>query len=66
MSETIKLDQFLKYQGIAQTGGEAKMMIWDEEVWVNDEIETRRGRKLINGDRVTAFGMTYVVDLTQE
>ncbi|NBD17311.1 MAG: RNA-binding S4 domain-containing protein [Cyanobacteria bacterium] len=66
MSETIKLDQFLKYQGLAQTGGEAKMMIWDEEVWVNDEIETRRGRKLINGDRVTAFGMTYVVDLTQE
>jgi len=41
------------------------MMIWDEEVWVNDEIETRRGRKLVNGDRVTVLGMTYVVDLNQ-
>lgn len=63
MSDTIKLDQFLKYQGVAQTGGEAKMIILDEEVLVNDEIETRRGRKLINGDRVTVFGVTYVVAL---
>jgi len=65
MSETIKLDQFLKYQCVAQTGGEAKMMIWDEEVLVNDEIETRRGRKLMNGDRVTVFGKTYVVGLSK-
>jgi ribosome-associated protein len=63
MSETIKLDQFLKFQCIAQTGGEAKMMIWDEEVLVNGEIETRRGRKLVSGDRVTVFGTTYIVDL---
>lgn len=63
MSQTIKLDQLLKFQGIAQTGGEAKMMIWDEEVFVNGEIETRRGRKLVSGDRVTVFGTTYVVDL---
>lgn len=63
MSETIKLDQFLKFQCIAQTGGEAKMMIWDEEVLVNGEIETRRGRKLVSGDRVTVFGKTYMVEL---
>lgn len=62
MSETIKLDQFLKFQGVAQTGGEAKIMIWDEQVLVNDEIETRRGRKLVNGDRVTVFGITYLVE----
>ncbi len=63
MSATIKLDQFLKFQCIAQTGGEAKMMIWDEEVLVNGEIETRRGRKLVSGDRVTVFGTTYIVEL---
>ncbi|AFZ50554.1 RNA-binding S4 domain-containing protein [Dactylococcopsis salina] len=63
MNETIKLDQFLKYKGITQTGGEAKMIIWDEEVLVNDEIETRRGKKLVNGDRVTVFGITYTVEL---
>lgn len=65
MSKTIKLDQFLKYKGVAQTGGEAKLMIWDEEVLVNDEIETRRGRKLVNGDRVTVFDITYVVELEE-
>lgn len=63
MSETIKLDQFLKFQCIAQTGGEAKMMIWDEQVLVNGEIETRRGRKLVSGDRVTVFGTNYIVEL---
>ena len=42
------------------------MMIWDEEVLVNGEMETRRGRKLVNGDRVTVFGETYVVDLIKE
>ena len=65
MSKTIKLDQFLKYQGVAQTGGEAKLMIWDEAVLVNDEIETRRGRKLVNGDRVTVSDITYVVALEE-
>jgi len=63
MSQTIKLDQFLKFQGLAQTGGEAKIMIWEEYVLVNDEIETRRGRKLVNGDRVTVGGDSYIVDL---
>ncbi len=63
MTHSIKLDQFLKFQGVAQTGGEAKMMIWEEYVLVNDEIETRRGRKLVNGDRVTVAGETYIVDL---
>jgi len=65
MSDTIKLDQFLKFQEIAQTGGEAKMMIWDGLVLVNDEIETRRGRKLVHGDRVTVEGVTYFVEFAE-
>ncbi|MBW4647261.1 MAG: RNA-binding S4 domain-containing protein [Kastovskya adunca ATA6-11-RM4] len=60
---TIKLDQFLKFMGIAQTGGEAKLMIQGEEVMVNDALETRRGRKLVSGDRVTIEGRTYRVEL---
>jgi ribosome-associated protein len=59
----IKLDQFLKWQKVAQTGGEAKVRIKAEEVAVNGEIETRRGRKLRTGDRVTVFGKTYQVRL---
>jgi len=65
MSDTIKLDQFLKFQDLAQTGGEAKIMIWDGLVLVNDEVETRRGRKLVHGDRVTVEGITYLVEFAQ-
>lgn len=61
---TIKLDQFLKWVGAAQTGGEAKLMIQEGEVRVNGAIENRRGRKLVSGDRVIANGKTYRVELT--
>ena len=59
----IKLDQFLKWQGIAQTGGEAKIIIKQGMVEVNGESEIRRGRKLVTGDRVTIAGTTHRVEL---
>jgi ribosome-associated protein len=62
-SKTIKLDQFLKFVGVASTGGEAKLMIQDGDVKVNGEIETRRGRKLVTGDSVMVQGATYRVEL---
>ena len=62
-NSTIKLDQFLKFAGAAQTGGEAKLMIQEGEVMVNAVTETRRGRKLVMGDRVVVRGETYTVEL---
>jgi ribosome-associated protein len=62
-NSTIKLDQFLKFVGAAQTGGEAKLMIQDGEVMVNEVTEIRRGRKLSVGDQVTVRGETYTVEL---
>ncbi|MDJ0533774.1 MAG: S4 domain-containing protein YaaA [Xenococcaceae cyanobacterium MO_207.B15] len=59
----IKLDQFLKWQGIVQTGGEAKIRIKQGEVVVNGEVETRRGKKLRTGDRVSLGGVNYDVQL---
>jgi ribosome-associated protein len=59
----IKLDQFLKWQQLAQTGGEAKALIQSGAVQVNDVLETRRGRKLINGDRVSVGPQTHTVQL---
>ena len=59
----IKLDQFLKWQGLAATGGEAKVMVQSGKVQVNGNVETRRGRKLVNGDRVTMGETTLVVAL---
>ena len=57
----IKLDQFLKLLGIASTGGQAKHMIVNGNVKVNGVLETRRGRKLVNGDKVTIENQTFEV-----
>lgn len=60
---TIKLDQFLKLMGITATGGQAKMMIQGGDIKVNGTLETRRGRKLVPGDKVTVGGKTFEVEL---
>ena len=51
-TEYIDLLQFLKATGIAMTGGEAKAIVDEGLVKVNDEPESRRRRKLRDGDRV--------------
>jgi ribosome-associated protein len=61
--EYIKLDQFLKLAQIVMTGGEAKVMIHEGMVKVNGEVETRRGRKLRDGDRVEVDGEELVVQV---
>ncbi len=60
--EYIKLDSFLKLCDAVSTGGEAKLLINNEEVKVNGEIETRRGKKLHPGDQVEVHGRTYTVE----
>ena len=57
----IRLDQFLKHIGIAQTGGHAKIIIQGGSVKVNTVPETRRGRKLNEGDVVTVDDQRFVV-----
>ena len=52
-TEFIKLDQLLKFSGIASTGGEAKDLILSEQVYVNNEICTMRGKKIRTGDKVS-------------
>lgn len=51
-TEYIKLDQLLKLAEIASSGGHAKILILSEEVKVNGEIITQRGKKLRPGDKV--------------
>ncbi|HIS45562.1 MAG TPA: RNA-binding S4 domain-containing protein [Candidatus Scatomorpha merdigallinarum] len=60
-TEFIKLDAFLKFAGACETGGEAKLAIEDEEVLVNGEVCTMRGKKLRPGDTVELDGVTYEV-----
>ena len=54
--ESIKLDQFLKLAQVVQSGGEAKRLIQSGFIMVNDQVETRRGRKLYHGDWVDVDG----------
>ena len=61
MELPIRLDHFLKRRGVAQTGGHAKLLIIDGLVSVNGEVDTRRRRKLQEGDVVTVDGQTYQV-----
>ncbi|MBV7329359.1 RNA-binding S4 domain-containing protein [Chloroflexi bacterium TSY] len=63
MDETIKLDQFLKLAGLVDTGGQAKHLIRTGLIMVNNEIETRRGRKLRDGDVVSVDGEELVVEI---
>jgi ribosome-associated protein len=57
----MKLDQFLKWQGLVGSGGEAKQRIQRGDVRVNGNIETRRGRQLGNGDAVEIDGRELLV-----
>ncbi len=51
-TEYIKLDQLLKFSGVAQNGADAKDMILDGIVDVNGSECTMRGKKLRPGDEV--------------
>ncbi len=59
--EFIKLGQLLKKAGMVSSGVEAKIVIQDGEVLVNGEVETRRGKKIYDGDEVTFDGETVRV-----
>ena len=59
--EFIKLGQALKLAGIAASGIDAKILIEDGAVMVNGETETRRGKKLRDGDTVSVQGSTFTV-----
>lgn len=59
--ESIRLGQFLKLAGMADSGSEAKLLLEDEQVRVNEVTETRRGRRLLIGDKVAVAGDTVEV-----
>ena len=52
-TEYIKLDQLLKFSGLAESGSDAKDMILCEMVSVNGEKCVMRGKKIRSGDKVT-------------
>lgn len=59
--EFIKLGQALKAVNMVSSGVEAKIVIQNAEVLVNGEVDTRRGRKLYDGDTFSFQGETVKV-----
>ena len=60
--EFIKLGQALKAVGYVESGVEAKEVIQDGLVTVNGKVETRRGRKLYDGDQVEFDGLQIKIE----
>ena len=59
--EFIKLGQALKLAGVVEDGVEAKYAIQDGLVQANGEVDTRRGRKVYEGDVITFENQEIVV-----
>ena len=59
----IELCQFLKFGGLAESGGQAKHAISQGLVLLNGVVETRKRKKLAAGDSATYAGKTIVVAL---
>ena len=64
-TDFIKLDAMLKFAGLVETGGEAKLLIQQGQVQVNGEVCTMRGKKLRGGDTVILAGRTVAVRQAQ-
>lgn len=60
-TEWIRLDQLLKYCGLAETGGHAKEIVAEGVVAVNGEICLLRGKKIRPGDVVTVDQYELIV-----
>ena len=60
--EFIKLGQALKAANLVDSGVTAKIVIQDGEVKVNGEVDTRRGRKLYDGDLVEYDGKSIRIE----
>ena len=61
MTEYIKLDSFLKFTGMTETGGLAKEAIKNGKVYVNGDVCTMRGKKIKSGDTVSFNGIEVTV-----
>lgn len=63
--EPVELYKILKFEGLVGSGGEAKAVIENGLVKVNDEVETRKRKKIMNGD-IVEFGREKLVIVLQK
>ncbi len=61
----IKLDQLIKFAGLAETGAKAKILVELGEFNVNGELCTKRGKKIKPGDTIEFKGKKYKIVLDE-
>jgi len=54
--EPVELYKILKFESLVDSGGQAKTVIADGLVLVNGAVETRKRRKILNGDVIRFAG----------
>ncbi len=58
----ITLQQFLKKEGIVDTGGMCKFFIEENEIFLNEKLVKERGKKLYINDVLKINGKEYIID----
>ena len=59
--EPVELYKILKFEGLADSGAQAKQMINAGLVVVNGAVETRKRKKILSGDTIEFEGESYLV-----
>lgn len=60
-TEFITLSQLLKIVGLIDTGGQAKYFLLENEVLLNNELESRRGKKLYHKDHIKIGNLEFII-----
>ncbi len=61
--EPVELYKILKFEGLVGTGGEAKMVIANGDVKLNQTIETQKRKKIVSGDIIEFNKQTFLIEL---
>jgi ribosome-associated protein len=58
----IELIKLLKATGIAENGGEAKQLVREGKVFLNNDVEVQMRKKILKGDSVQIFDHLIFVE----
>ncbi len=61
-TDFITLGQLLKLSGEIDNGGHVKFFLEENELYVNNELEKRRGRKLYINDEILVNNKKYLIE----
>jgi len=61
--EPVELYKILKFEGMVNSGGQAKSVIGDGLVTLNGKVETQKRKKIVSGDIITLWDETIQIRL---